>query len=104
MFATLVWGAPEWAVPTIVLVAIAFGLLIWSYTRAAAPPSVRWIAAALKLIGIAGLAWCLVEPLYSGLRPRPQANVFLLLADNSQSMNVRNRAGIPHVLTKCSLN
>ena len=54
MFATLVWGAPEWAVPTIVLVAIAFGLLIWSYTRAAARPSVRWIAAALKLIGIAG--------------------------------------------------
>ena len=34
------------------------------------------------------LLLCLLEPLYSGLRPRPGANLFLVMADNSQSMLV----------------
>ncbi len=43
----------------------------------------------LKLLAIALLAICLLEPMRSGTRPRPQANVLPILVDNSQSMRLK---------------
>ena len=47
--------------------------------------------ATLKTLGLAGLALCLVEPLLSGTRARRGANMFAIVADNSQSMNIHDR-------------
>jgi uncharacterized membrane protein len=49
------------------------------------------VALALKSLGLAGLALCLVEPLLSGTRARRGANMFAIVVDNSQSMSIHDR-------------
>ncbi len=45
-----------------------------------------WPGVALKLAGLVLLCLCALEPQWTGQRARPGANVFAILADNSQSM------------------
>jgi uncharacterized membrane protein len=45
----------------------------------------------LKLLGVCALAACLLEPLWSGQRARPGANLFAIVADNSQGLQVKDR-------------
>lgn len=87
------WGAPEWAGTALVLFGIGFAALLWGYWRV--PSSIGWRAAsaALKVIGLAALALCLVEPLTSVVRPRPGANLFAVAVDNSQSLRIRDSRG-----------
>lgn len=87
-----IWGAPEWAAPALVLLAAGAVALAWSYWRSPAGGAVRTVAAALKITGLAALAMCLVEPLLSGLRPRAGANLFAVAVDDSQSLQIRDRA------------
>jgi uncharacterized membrane protein len=86
----LLWGAPEWAWPAAVMAAFALVGLVWSYTRSSGHRGWRLAAASLKTLGILALAICLVEPLFSGSRPRPGANLMILLADNSQSLAIHD--------------
>jgi uncharacterized membrane protein len=90
---SLIWGSPHWLVYAGALLALALALLLWSYGRAPAKRSVRVSAALLKAIGFTALALSLVEPLLAGLKPRRGANAFVILADNSQSMLVRDGQG-----------
>ena len=48
------------------------------------------IAFGLKLLGMLALALCLIEPLWSGRRAKTGANLFVVVADNSSGMNVRD--------------
>jgi uncharacterized membrane protein len=85
-------GSPAWLVPAVV-VAVIIGLVsIWDYRHRL---TAAWaiFALALKLIGIAILALCLIEPVGRGERPRPQANVMAVLVDDSQSMEMRSGGG-----------
>jgi uncharacterized membrane protein len=93
--ADIMLGGREWLVWAAPLAALALVVLAWSYRRAGASLAVRLAAAALKAAGIVALAICLIEPLASGTRPRPGENLFLLLADNSRSLQVRDGAGQP---------
>jgi uncharacterized membrane protein len=86
----VLWGAPEWVIPAIVIASLALAILAWSYLRAGGSAGVRLTAAMLKALGIAALAVCLAEPLVSGARPRPGANLFVLLADNSRSLAIHD--------------
>ena len=91
-FPTLIWGAPNWvylAVAALGLVALA--VLLQAYLRAASTSAVRTTAASLKTLACASLLFCLLEPSCSGIRPRPGTNLFVLLADNSQSLQVRDQ-------------
>lgn len=90
MIATLIWGAPNWAWPAAIVAGVVALLVVWSYWQAAAKILPRLIAATLKLAAVAALAFCLLEPLFSGVRPRPGANLFLVMADNSRSLRVRD--------------
>src|SRR5262249_56271027 len=63
--------------------------ILWSYWRGA-PPRLGIVCGVLKAIGIAALILCLLEPLWSGQRARPGANLYAILADNSQSLKVRD--------------
>jgi uncharacterized membrane protein len=87
---SLVWGAPHWAVAAMVLGAVAAVSLLWSYGRAPVRPGIKLLAALLKGIGFAALVLALVEPLLTGSRPRRGANAFVLLADNSQSLLIKD--------------
>ena len=83
-------GSPHWLAPAVALMVVGVGLVAWSYFRWRRP---RWVAlssAGLKFVGIAALALCLVEPLLTGSRPSPGANLFVVLVDTSQSLTVRD--------------
>ena len=88
------WGAPHWVLPTAGLAAVLTGLVLWTYLTSMPRPTIRWFAAACKLLAVGLLAVCLLEPLRSGVRTRPGANLFAVLVDNSQSMRI-NRQEIP---------
>lgn len=91
---SLVLGSPHWLTPAVVLAAAGVALVVFSYARwGRVGRGPRWVgiaSAVLKLVGVAALALCLVEPLLTGSRPQPGANVFVVLADNSQSLQVRD--------------
>ena len=89
--ATLVIGARDWLVPAAGALGVVLVLLVWGYRHAAATSRVRITAGLLKAMGIAALAACLIEPLWSVARFRPGANLFVILADNSQSLRVKDR-------------
>jgi len=91
MFDSISWGSYRWLLPVACLTVVALGILLHSYRRTSGAPGLRLGAGALKAFGICVVALCLLEPLYHGTRPRPGANLFVLLADNSESMNIRDR-------------
>ncbi len=80
-----------WVWPAGVLVVIVLTLLVWSYRRAASLSTTHRIAFGLKLLGVLTLALCLIEPLWGGRRAKSGANLFVVAADNSDSMNIRDR-------------
>ncbi|NQT11300.1 MAG: hypothetical protein HQ582_01035, partial [Planctomycetes bacterium] len=90
--ASIFLGSPHWLWPAVALVAVALALLIWGYRRAPTTFGVRTGAGLLKALGLVALAVCLVEPLLSGTRARPGANLFVLLADDSRSLEIRDPA------------
>lgn len=89
---SLVWGAPQWAWPALGIGVVLGGLALWSYLHRDTSGPIRAVACLLKLTAIALVAICLLEPMRSGTRPRPQANVLPILVDNSQSMRLKSAA------------
>jgi uncharacterized membrane protein len=86
----LVFGSPQWLPVAAAIAGVGAVLTAWSYVRARGRGWVAPACAGLKLAGFGLLGLCLVEPLLTGLRPTPGANVFVLLADTSQSLRVRD--------------
>jgi uncharacterized membrane protein len=87
---SLIWGSPQWLTAAACVLAVAAALLAWSYGRARAGRSVRVGCALLKAIGFTALALALLEPLLAGVRPRRGANAFAVVADNSESLLIRD--------------
>jgi uncharacterized membrane protein len=91
----LTFSSLDWlgfAAAAVVAVLLVLG---WSY-RASPRGLARWLYAALKMMGVAALALCLLEPLWSGQRAKPGANLFVVLADNSQGLQVKDRGQTQH--------
>ncbi len=99
---SLLWGSPHWAAAALAVSFLAAFLIFLSYGRAQAKRSVRIGAAALKALAFAALAISLLEPLLAGVRPRKGANVFVVLADNSQSLLIRGEEGAPRAASGCA--
>jgi uncharacterized membrane protein len=91
--AALDLGAPEWLGAAILLAAIALAVLAWSYARGGSAIWLRTVCGLLKTSGIVLLAICLVEPLWTSTRPKPGDNLFLIVADNSRSMQLADGRG-----------
>ncbi|HUY91957.1 MAG TPA: hypothetical protein VMV10_24665 [Pirellulales bacterium] len=91
ILAEMVLGAHDWLWRAVPLAIVALAVLAWSYSRGGASGWVRIAAGLLKATAVAALAACLVEPLFSGTRPRPQSNLFLIAADNSRSLEIHDR-------------
>src|SRR5262249_7682899 len=87
---SFIWGSPHWMARALLLLGLATVAVIWSYVRADSKRSVRMCAAGLKTLGIAALVVALIEPLLAGTRPRQGANTFAIVADNSQSLQIRD--------------
>ncbi len=89
--AALLISGRNWLLPAAGLLLGALLVLFWGYHATPAGRGVRAACALLKLLGFLALAICLLEPLWSGQRARPGANLFVLLADNSQGMQIKDR-------------
>jgi uncharacterized membrane protein len=87
---SLTFSSWNWLWPVLIFGVVALLILAWSY-RALAGQPLRWVCLALKAVGLTALALCLLEPLWLGQRARPGANLFAVLADNSQGLQVRDR-------------
>ncbi len=87
--ASLTLSASGWLVPLLGAMAVALWLLWWSY-RTAPTRGLRWTCLLLKAAGLAALAFCLLEPLWTGQRARSGANLFAVVADNSQGLQIRD--------------
>ncbi len=92
LLASLTFSARGWLWPAAALLALSLALVWWSY-QGTVGNQLRWTCAALKVIGLAVLALCLLEPLWSGQRARPGANLFAIVADNSQSLSIMDTPG-----------
>ena len=88
---TYILGQPQLLIP-ILIVGLAFAiLLVRTYLQQSqARGLTRGFCIALKLVGFGILAYCLLEPLIRGTRPTPGENIFVVLADRSQSLNIKN--------------
>jgi hypothetical protein len=69
----------------------ALVVLIVMYRRTPNRDIWHTIALSLKLLGVVLLALCLIEPLSSSQRAKTGANLFLVVADNSAGMAIRDQ-------------
>lgn len=83
--------ASSWFWPAGVGLLAVLAIMVWSYRRAPHIGALRTMAFALKSLGLLILALFLIEPLWSGRRATSGANLFVVLADNSRGMTVRDR-------------
>jgi uncharacterized membrane protein len=77
--------------PLLAALIVLLTFVVWAYARSSTSSSVRAICAGLKMLGIAALVLCLLEPLWSRQRAKPGANYFVVLADNSEGMQIKDR-------------
>ena len=91
MLAALFIAGKDWLPAVACAFAVALVLIIAAYLRAPAASALRLGCAALKLLGVAVLLACLLEPMWSGQRAKPGANLLAIVADNSESMALRDR-------------
>ncbi|TWT60467.1 glutamine amidotransferase [Rubinisphaera italica] len=82
------WGAPDWAVPAFIAGGLLFLLILYSYRVIKAPLWLKSCCGLLKTFAILLLIATLVEPMRSDLKPTPGVNVFVILADQSQSLQL----------------
>ncbi len=92
-FAAFQIGNHSWVIPAALLIVAALFFIYRSYRRSTAHRAISLAAATLKTVGLLALAVCLIEPLYSGVRARPGENLFAILVDDSQSLNISDRPG-----------
>ncbi|HRP06714.1 MAG TPA: hypothetical protein PLV87_17505, partial [Opitutaceae bacterium] len=89
-WAALTLSSEQWLWPLAGILALFGGILLWSYLPERGAGAVRWGCFALKLVGFAALAACLLEPLWLSPRARQGANFFAIVADNSEGLNIRD--------------
>jgi uncharacterized membrane protein len=90
ILASLTFSARNWFIPAAAIAGLVLVVMLWSY-RAGTGGSARWLCACLKALGITALAVCLLEPLWTGQRAKPGANFFVILADNSAGLQIKDR-------------
>ena len=88
--AALFLAGRDWLWPAVIALGAAFAFVSWSYLRAPARGPLRLACAVLKILGLAALLACLLEPTLSGQRAKPGANVLAIVADNSLSMTLHD--------------
>ncbi len=81
----LAWGATLWC--------LAVLFLLWSYRGSGLAWRLRALLIPLKALALALLAWVLLEPLRNETRPRVGENLFAVLIDSSESLDVTDAGG-----------
>lgn len=90
--AAIVFSNRAWLFPVLALIVGVAAALIWAGHRSEVTARIRLGCGLLKLAGALTLAICLLEPLLVGQRAKPGANLFAIIADNSQSLQIKDAA------------
>jgi uncharacterized membrane protein len=88
--ASLIFSGWHYVWVAVLFLIVGSAALFWSY-QSTPSTLARWLCPFLKIVGLAALAICLLEPLWSGQRVKPGANLLAVVADNSQSLQIHNR-------------
>ena len=70
--AAITFSGDLWRWPVLAGLLLATVLVLWSYRKAAIKR--KWLCAGLKLLGLALLALCVLEPQWTRQRVRPGAS------------------------------
>ncbi len=81
-------GTPDWWWPAMAILAVAFFIVVYGYRHRRLPAWIKITNVTLKMVAIAALAFCLLQPMRQGQRPRPKANLLPIVVDESESMLV----------------
>src|SRR5579871_6790810 len=92
LLATIIFSNRTWSIPIALAALVLIASIIWSWRSSAVEPWLKATCGLLKLAGIIALALCLLDPLWVGERARPGANIFGVIADNSQSLKIKDAA------------
>jgi uncharacterized membrane protein len=97
LLSAIILSGTQWVPVAAAFVAVTLALLAWSYRLARTRPDhpsrslgFRLLCAALKALAIVVLAFSLLEPLITEQRAKPGANLFALVADNSQGLQIHD--------------
>ncbi len=91
LIGSIVIPSSPWIWLAVLVFVAVVALLVWSYRRSPELGVIHGIALFLRLLGVLVLALCLIEPLWNGRRAKTGANLFLVVADNSNGMTIRDR-------------
>jgi len=91
LFGSIIVPITPWVWLGVPVLAATVVLLVWSYRRSPEIGAVHRIAFFLRLLGVLILLLCLTEPLWSGRHVKSGENMFLVVADNSSGMNIRDQ-------------
>lgn len=82
------WAAKSWIPAALILGGGVFLLVVWSYRNLEAPRWIKNTCGIAKALAVVLLASMLVEPMRSETKPVPGANLFVVMADRSQSLQL----------------
>lgn len=84
------WNALHWWLPALIAALVAIPVAIWSNFSRQLSPGRSSILSVLKAIAIGLLVLCLLEPINQFEQAKPGANSLIILADTSQSLDVKD--------------
>jgi uncharacterized membrane protein len=87
--ASVIFSGLNWLWLGAGILGLGIALIAWSYNSGASGIA-RWVCPVLKLFGLTVLALCLIEPLWFGEHAKQGANLFAIVADNSQGLQVKD--------------
>lgn len=88
------WGASNWGLTVGCLLLITAGLVVWAYLNARVAAGSKLLMALMKILAVLLLAICLLEPMYRYARPEKGANLMVVMADDSQSLQIKDRGEV----------
>jgi len=86
----IIFSGRGWLFPAIAAIVALAAAWVWAGHRSGIERHVKIGCGLLKVAGISALALCLLEPLWGSERARPGANVFAVIADNSQGLQIKD--------------
>ena len=84
------WNAMQWLLPAVVAALLAIPIVVWSNFSRQISPKRGIVLSVLKAIAIVLLVICLLEPMSQFEQAKPGANSLIVMADTSQSLDVKD--------------
>jgi len=88
------WNALHWWLPALIAALLAIPVVFWSNLSRQISPQRGFALSALKMIAIGLLVLCLLEPMSQFEQAKPGANSLIVMADASQSLDVKDAGQI----------